>query len=349
MKNLLDYVREYGEKTFEQHPFTEVDAAVLCQLGYLKFEHIFIGEEAGSVMDCLTAPDRARLFDDDRFGDRQRKMLFEILFSRRYQNMRVGNVVSEKDDKKDLCFCAMIFYLPGSAPVVMFRGTDEYLVGWKEDFLLALRSPVPSQSMSVEYLTKAADMIGGKFFVCGHSKGGNLAVYSALNSPGEVRDNVKMIYNFDGPGFKSYITDMPEYEELRGRIMKIIPEQSFVGRLLQNAAACRVVDSDAIGVLQHDLFTWGIDDFGGFVYKYDAIQSAKMINNRLSENLVRLSDEQIEQFIDALFGILKAADITNLVDFKNNWLKNGRNMVMAYSDVDRETKKLIYKTVSDLL
>ncbi|MGN1098457.1 MAG: Mbeg1-like protein [Clostridia bacterium] len=349
MGNITDFVKNQGGKTFAELPFTPTDAAVLCQLSYLKFEHIFPEKRGGTLLKSMSAPNRELLFEDSRFGDNQREIYFEAAFSRRYQNMKISHIQSVKDDGAEVCFCGMVFSPEDSAPAVVFRGTDQYIVGWKEDFKMAFMSPVPSQTMSAEYLKSAAKAIRGGFFICGHSKGGNLAVYSALNSSPEIRRRIKMIYNLDGPGFRDSVTDAEEYKELRGRITKIIPQKSFVGRLLQNASVCRVVDSQGMGILQHDIFNWNVDEFGDFIFRQEGLFSAKMMNTKLSENIAALSPEQIEQFVEALFGIVKTADVDNLVEFSENWAKNGRKILDAYIDIDSETRRLLAETVTALI
>lgn len=343
MGNIIDSVKNRGGKTFAELPFTPVDAAVLCQLSYLKFEYM---PENITLLESAGADGRERLFEDDRFGGLLRSLYFESVFSRRYQNMRVGFVVSEKLEEPELCFCAMVFYPEAGDPVIVFRGTDEYIVGWKEDFKMAFMSPVPSQTMSVDYLVSAVEKFDGPFYICGHSKGGNLAVYSAVNSPAQVRSRIKLLYNLDGPGFLSDISETEEYRELRGRAIKLIPEKSVVGRLLQDTSVCSVVKSQGIGIMQHALFNWEADEFGDFVF---IKESLPLHCGRLSENIASLSEEQLKYFVEALFGILKDASVEDIVRFKNDWSGSSRRILTAYKDLDSGTRRLLKETVGALL
>ena len=343
MCNITDFVKIRGGKTFAELPFTPVDAAVLCQLSYLKFEYM---PDNASLLDSLSAEGRERLFEDDRFGDLQRELYFEAVFSRRYRDMRIGFVISEKLEYPELCFCAMMFYPVGGAPVVVFRGTDEYVIGWKEDFNMAFMAPVPSQLMSADYLSRAAERLEGPFFVCGHSKGGNLAVYSAVCSPAEVRDRIKLVYNLDGPGFRRDITDREEYRELRSRIMKLIPEKSFVGGLLRDMSVCSVIESRGMGIMQHVMFNWTVDEFGDFIFKKESLPPR---SSRLSDNIESLSEEQLKSFVEALFAVLKGASVNNFAEFQKNWIKDSRRLLAAYSGLDSRTHRLVSETVSELL
>ena len=345
MSNIIDFVQRCGGKTFAEKPFCPVDAAVLSQLSYLKFEHI---DNADTLLATLGAMGRERLFEDDRFGEDQRRLYFEAAFSVRYQGMKIRDVKSIKNESSEVCFCAMVFEPEGCAPVVVFRGTDEFIVGWKEDFAMAYRCPVPAQALSVDYLASAAaDM--DEFYVCGHSKGGNLAEYSVLHSGAELRSRVKMVYNLDGPGFATSVVDMPEYREMGGRIMKLVPRQSFVGQLLKSDAIGHRVDSDGAAIFQHDIFNWKVDGYGDFIYTDDESIGLSAAIGRLNANIARLSAGQLERFVDALFAVLKDADIYNLVDFGKNWKHNSRRILSAYNDLDENTKELLGDTVAALL
>ncbi|MCH5188136.1 MAG: DUF2974 domain-containing protein [Oscillospiraceae bacterium] len=345
MPNIIDFILLQGGKTFAEKPFCPVDAAVLSQLSYLKFEHI---DNTETLLATLGAAGRERLFEDERFGEDQRRLYFEAAFSVRYQSMKVRDVQSVKNDDSEVCFCAMVFEPEGCAPVVVFRGTDEFVVGWKEDFAMAYRCPVPAQTLSVDYLAEAA---AGRreFYVCGHSKGGNLAEYSVLHSGAELRSRVKMVYDFDGPGFASSVLDMPEYTEMGGRIMKIVPRQSFVGQLLRSDAIGHRVDSDGAAIFQHDIFNWRVDSYGDFIYTDDESVGLSTAIGRLNANIAKLSADQLERFVDALFAVLKDADIDNLVDFSKNWRHNSRRILSAYNDLDETTKELLGDTVAELI
>lgn len=343
MGNITDFVKTQGKKTFAKLPFTAVDAAVLSQLSYLKFEHF---PQCKALLETISAADRERLFEDSRFGSSQREIYFEAVFSRRYQNMGIDQVTAVMKEEPEVGFCSMVFRPEGSAPVLVLRGTDEYLVGWKEDFQLGFKEPIPSHTLAVESLKTVAE--GGEpFIVCGHSKGGNLAVYGAVNSPDEVRAQIKFVYNLDGPGFKNDIADSPRYGEMRGRIMKIVPDRSVVGRLLKDSTICTVVESRGVGILQHMLFNWEINDFGDFIHLGERPNSSG--SNRLSENIAGLTEEQMRSFVESLFDFASKADMDNLAEFQKDLLGGGRKIFDAYTGLDDKTRRLLTDTIAELL
>ncbi len=338
MGNIVDFVKIKGGKSFSELPFTPMDAAVLCQLSYLKFEFT---PQAGTLIETMTAPKRERLFEDDRFGKLQRDIYFEAAFSRRYQNMTIENVDSVVSEEGEISYCAMTFRPEGGPPAVVFRGTDEHIVGWKEDFCLAVELPIPSQTLAAAYLKNMKE----PFYVCGHSKGGNLALYGALFCPPEVRSLIKMVYNLDGPGFMKDLAELPQYKEIN--VTKLVPEKSFVGRLLMDSTVCTVVDSRGPGLLQHMLFNWNTDEFGDFILTGE--QPSGSAGTRLSEKAAELDDEQLGRFVESLFSILNRAMVDDLIEFKNHWKRDSLRIIEAYAGLGDKTKKLLMETVAELI
>ncbi len=310
--NIIDYTRDFGSQSFAERGFCEVDAAVLCQLSYLKFEFA-VPEGRKTLLETMRSPEREHLFDDSRFGENQRRLYFEAAFSKRFQSMKIRKVESVRDEKADIGFCALVFEPEGAFPAVVFRGTDEYLVGWKEDFALAYRTPIPSQTLSVSYLSEAMRTVPG-FYICGHSKGGNLAQYSAMNASQELRSRIVRVYNLDGPGFAESVADSEGYGELKDRIEKLVPEESFVGQLLNSCTSGKRIECEGAGIMQHELFKWHTNENGDFAYLEKGKSYFKPVAEHINKNIAALSPEQLEGFVEARFGIMDEAKIRSLVE-----------------------------------
>ena len=73
-----------------------------------------------------------------------------------------------------------------------FRGTDSSLAGWFEDIQLAYSEATPSQLYAQAYLERAARRFGGGLYLGGHSKGGALALYAAVNA-GAVQPRIRRV------------------------------------------------------------------------------------------------------------------------------------------------------------
>ena len=148
-------------------------------------------------------------------------------------DIRLNHYIDLISDKWEMQFSAVTAYLADGLTHVLFRGTDETMIGWKEDFNMAFMTPVPAQVKAVDYLHYAAERIRGGFSVGGHSKGGNLAVYSAMKCSRLVRERITSIYSQDGPGFTKETLEDGDFDAIKDRIQKYVPHSSIIGMLFQ--------------------------------------------------------------------------------------------------------------------
>lgn len=63
--------------------------------------------------------------------------------------------------------------------------------------------PTYTQSVAYDYLKKNILKSDKNIYLCGHSKGGNLSISSALLCDKTLLKKIVKIYNFDGPGVLS--------------------------------------------------------------------------------------------------------------------------------------------------
>ena len=346
MGNIVSYVEEYGRLSFAELAFNEVDALVLAQFSYLKFDGLIpkITDEKESVYFLHLAGhmDEMVVFSDERFGKDNRLLFEQMLKSKRFSTMQFNYYASIIDENVETQFCAFTCFLEYELPVVVYRGTDENFVGWKEDFNMAFKKPVPGQHLAKLYLNQVGGLIFSDFMVCGHSKGGNLAVYSSMNTYPDIRNRIKRIYSFDGPGFRPEILKSEDYDAISDKIEKYIPKSSIVGMLLEEHEDYLVVDSHSIGVLQHNPFTWTVKD-AAFISKKEVYKGSQFMNESLNEWILALNDEQLELFGETLFYILEGCEMKNLVEVAQDWKKGINNMIRASRDVDADTRDKIYE------
>ena len=123
---------------------------------------------------------------------------------KRFAEMKVVSAVRIYEKKPAVQFEAATFLLPNGDVVVLFKGTDDTLIGWKEDIDILTKKGIPSNMFATEYLEKVANRFSGNIIVCGHSKGGFIAQYATLFCKKEIRDRIIKVYNNDGPGFWDY-------------------------------------------------------------------------------------------------------------------------------------------------
>lgn len=344
MGNIISYLKEYGEKSFTEVPFGEADVLLLAQLSYLKFDGVVpaIAQHAGGV--TLQEVDRRMnpgvVFADKWYEKENRELWETLLGCRRYEKMRLNHYRARTQEAEETQFGAITFFPEGCSPVIAFRGTDDSVVGWKEDFKMAFTRPLPSQRMSAVYLNQAACTIDGKFRVCGHSKGGNLAVFASVWANGGVRQRIQEVYSLDGPGFLPELLSEEGYREISGRLRKILPASSVVGMLLQNEERYEVVKSSAYGMMQHDAYTWQIEG-GKLVREADIEEKQKRMNQVLNEWIFALSEEERELFVNTFFGLIGKTGAATVYEFAQDWKNNLRICLRELRRIEPDTRKRI--------
>ena len=351
MGTILDYLREYGDYSLEEKPFSDVDSLVISQIAYLKFDGIVPGPEEKrppvSLQEIAAHADYDHLYADERYRRDNTALFMGALNGRRFGNLHLWNYVNLIEPERESQFSAVVCGFSGGLTYVVFRGTDENMVGWKEDLNLAFSEPVPGQLRSVPYLEQAARTIEGGFFVGGHSKGGNLAVYAAMYCEPAVRERIERIYDHDGPGFRPEVRQQGAWQEIEGRIHKTVPRSSMVGMLLYADIAYRVVESKTIGLAQHNPYTWLVKN-GDFRMADEIRPGRRFVDQTLNEWILSLDQEQMHIFVDTLYGVVQASETDNLIDFTAHWVQNVQKIGRAISEVDEETAKVVMQIMRAL-
>ncbi|MDE6386669.1 MAG: DUF2974 domain-containing protein [Lachnospiraceae bacterium] len=351
MGTIIDYLKEYGDYTLMEKAFSEVDSLALGQFAYLKFDGLAptVGEDKPmvSLKDLYTHKDYDNLYGDERYREDNTALFLGLYHSKRFHDMKVWNYVNWIDLKTETQFSAVTFRLPDGVCYVAYRGTDESIVGWKEDLNLAFSEPVLGQRMSVDYLNRVAKDITGSFYVGGHSKGGNLATYACMNCDDEVRDRILAIYDHDGPGFRPEVKERGAYDEIADRIHKTIPHSSLVGMLLYSDGAYRVVESKTIGLAQHNPYTWLIKE-DHFKIVNELYAGRKFLDEALNQWILSLSQEQMQIFSNTLYQVVLASETDNLIDFTANWFKSIHKIGTAMKEIDSQTRKNIMQIMKSL-
>ena len=352
MGTIIDYIREYGDYTFSEKPLNEVDSLVLCQFAYLKFDGMVPSAEEKaepvSIEYLNGHQDKEKLFADERYREKNTALFQGMLESIRFSTLRMNYYVNRIETEKETQFSAITFFLEDRSIYIAYRGTDETIIGWKEDFNLAFSEPVAGQLRSVEYLNETAATFEKPFYMGGHSKGGNFAAYAAMNCKREIQDRIIKIYSHDGPGFRPEIRERGHYERIADRVIKIIPHSSLVGMLLEShAAGYMVVESKSFGLLQHDPYTWLVRE-DEFVRVKDIYKRRKFMDETLNEWILSMDEEHIHAFVDTLYEVVSASKAVTLIDFTADWKKNMMAVVTALKGLDGETASMIKKIIASL-
>lgn len=144
--NFLTYVQTAFDP-FEERPFCAVDSLVFAWLSYLRLP----GDMAGltnwqglDVRELLRAECYRDMIDDLWDPEGSRALLEAVAANPRYRGVHVCGYRAVSDVVATEQFAAMAFRFPAGFSYLSFRGTDSTIVGWKEDFNMAFRCPVPA-------------------------------------------------------------------------------------------------------------------------------------------------------------------------------------------------------------
>jgi len=351
MATMLNYLKEYGDYSFRELPMTEVDSLLLCQLAYLKFDGMVPGiledQDSVTLRSLSERDDFGRLFADVRYEEVNRALAAGMLAGKRFRDLKLNWYVNIIEKEWETQFSAVTFFLEDSTVYVAFRGTDETIVGWKEDFNMAFLTPVPGQAYSVKYLDKVASGIRRPFYVGGHSKGGNLAVYSAMNCKPEIQERIIRVYSMDGPGFRPEVLGKCGYEAIRDRVVKILPHSSLIGMIFEWDMQFQVVESRTLGLAQHDPYTWLVEK-DHLVRANDIYERRKKLDNTLNEWILSLDAAALKTFVDTLYQVISASQADDLIEFTAEWKRSMNGIVGALKEVDDETSKILREVIKSL-
>ena len=214
-------------------------------------------------------------------------------------------------------------------------------------FNMAFESPVPGQAYAAKYLNMVTGKLHNCFYLGGHSKGGNLAVYAAMTCSEQVRERILKIYSMDGPGFRREVLEGCAYEQIADKIIKILPHSSLIGMLFETSPQVKVVESRTFGLLQHDPYTWLIAE-DDFVYVKGLYKSRKHADETLNKWVETLDEKQRRIFVDTLYQVVSASKAENLIELSADWKKSMNGMISALKEVDGETKRALKEMIRAL-
>lgn len=344
--NLTEYVLNKGCDSMKERSFCDVDSLVLCQFAYLKFDGLVPDVDSGmgavGLQELSEHADYEKLFADERYREVNEELFGAMVSSRRFGTLKLNFYENIIDVNKETQFSAVTCLLEDGTVFIAFRGTDETIVGWKEDFNMAFTEPVVGQLIAVKYLNHAARLFAGEFQVGGHSKGGNFAVFAAMKCDADVKARIQKVYSHDGPGFRPEILKSGDYEAVKERVCKTLPHSSVVGMLLQHQENYEVVSCKKFGLMQHNPFNWQIEDCE-FVKVKDIYYGRRLMDEALNEWILSLPQDQLTLFVDTLFQVIEASEADNLIDMAAEWKKSATGVLNAVKEIDDDTRKMLKK------
>lgn len=335
-------------------PFNEIDNIILAMSTFVDLGGIVPADPAG---EPVSFPAAVKQFD---LGAGKSNYIGAIIPAAmldvarraaecpRFADMRVTGFVNEVDEQQQMQFSALTFLLSDGSVYVAFRGTDDTLVGWKEDLMLGFKTPIPAHRRAVEYIERVAASHTGGLRLGGHSKGGNVAMWAAAFASPHVRDRVLRVYNNDGPGFLPEVIETDEYRDIAERIITFIPQSSVVGVMLEQSPHYQIIKSSQAGILQHDPLSWEVMG-PRFVYLDKRSRFGEQSDENLKKLVYSMSDEQRAQFADTLFSIIDSTGAKTLTDLSHAKVKSFNTMMKTIRSLDRETRDSMLRALVTLM
>ncbi len=347
MPNLFDYLEWRGDLTFTESPQNEVDNLIFCLLAYVDLDGIVPADpRKGSI--TLRAAAAEYFFNRPEGGTRPLGLIIpadiltlfrRMAHSRRYKDLELTGFVNKVSEERETQFSAVTVRLPDEGLFVAFRGTDDTIVGWKEDFNLCFMDEVPAQRMATDYLNRLDMTPDTALYLGGHSKGGNLAVWSAVHAQESVREHICLVYSNDGPGFSEGTVKSEEYRALAERIRILLPEDSLVGLLLEHDESYTVIKSNRKGLFQHDGLSWEVS--GGQFQRAECLSPLGLRNDTVVRaHIDAMSWAERREFIRLMFTLLESTGAKTLTDLHRGRTKTAVTVIKAFREMTDRDKDM---------
>lgn len=350
MGNITSYVDEFRNTSFREKKFDEVDSLLFSQLSYYNFCcGAFAGEHFSKTIAEVLHENYEQIIDATTTIKEDDIAFLEALKEEgRHGSLRASNYVARLDEEAEKQFSAMVIELQEKEYYIVFRGTDNNVTGWKEDMAMCYEEFVPAQKDALEYAIHIMDKLEGNFYIGGHSKGGNLAVYTAIHLPYKYRRRLLGVFDHDGPGFVEAVYVGEAYWKVRPLIYKTIPKSSVVGLMWQADENYKVVLSDEKLLAQHDPFTWIVID-GEFAVTRDVDAFAKYTKAALESWLDTYSRAERAELVDIVFDTIYGAGIDSFDALTEDTLPNVLRLIAEIADTTPEDRAIVFEAAKQLL
>ena len=349
--NLMDYLTMRGDLSFGQSDFNSVDALILSQIVYNNIEGL-VSKEFNQKITLAELAERFISTDDFEercnMGAMINPLTPELLRlaakSRRFSNVKVCAFINKIDEKALEQFCALTYQIEKDRYVIAFRGTDDTIVGWYEDFNLGYMPEIPAQKDTRQYIAGAMAALKGHFILTGHSKGGNLSVFGGMSLPKKSLARLDAVYNFDGPGFFAPVYERPEYKQIKDRIFAFFPDFCVVGMMFEHVNQYKIVECSADGILQHDPFAWNV-----MGPEFEAAQgfdeASQIFYSSFNAWANTMTDDERKKFIDSFFSVIYASGAKTNYEIDQNKIVCGGKMLAKLAELSEEERKAFKKAI----
>lgn len=319
MKDLFSYIEETKSLDFEHMGLTEIDNVIFSRLAYID-----LSDFSGKTLEAAAA--KAEYADDEAKNIlKTYDLLKAAAKSKRFKNTIISEAKEIISEDKGAAFFGIRFQISKQLSFIAFRGTDEKIMSLYEDAELAYSFPIPSQIAALNFVKQTIQKSNDRLYIGGHSKGGNLALFSYIFLDDAQKEHIIKVYNNDGPGFPKELVSLLIKPYIAEKIVNIAPEDSIVGRMLETNGAYRVIKSTAIGAGQHNLFTWIVNGVQFETAEKFSLLSEYM-EDTLTAGLNNASGEEMKKAVQTIYKIAMNSEIKTTKDINP---KNFKGMILA--------------------
>lgn len=347
--NMVSYAKHYFGLDYDRMPFTEVDSLILSQVVYYNYSGTpFDGEEFSMTLGEFLKEHPIDFREWEMPHNEDEELIRLLKMGGRHGNLPGCHYLVVKDAEAEKQFGALTFKLKEGLYYMAFRGTDNSVTGWKEDLNLSYQDVIPAQTDALIYARKVMEQLEGEFYLGGHSKGGNLAVYTMMNLPEEMQNRVRGVYNHDGPGFAKHVFESEKYKKVRPLLHKTVPESSLIGMLWEEDDNYKVVKSKVKALGQHITYTWIVEDDKLAEVK-EVDRFSKYMTKTLERWLEELEMDERKQFIDSVFDAIEKTEVDRFQELSTDPLKKMKLLMEGITTMPSEEKKQVWKAIKQLL
>lgn len=332
--NVFSYLKWRGDVPFSTSAFNEIDALVLSVFSYINLTGIVSDDQKE-----ISIHDAAKLYFSAKFSQKDHiyyQTLLKLMnHAERFKNALLSYYADTLTDKTQ--FSAVRTQLDNGINFIAFRGTDDSLVGWKEDFEISFKTTI-AQKQAKDYLENILKKDNLTYILGGHSKGGNLAEYAALNIEPKLRERIKSIYTFDSPGIAKEVGAQLPIKFLQEKLKRYVPEFSIIGRLFEPSdIKATIVQSTRSNLSQHDVFSWGITG-SKFVTHNHRNPQARIYNQLINDWIGDATLSERESLTNDLFDALAAGGATKINQLSKNGFGGFGAILFSITNSSRRTR-----------
>lgn len=348
--NVFDYLEWRGDLSFTQSSFNEIDALIFSIFAYLDFSCVKENEIVffkDAVKYINQMPDNVKYNGPNIIMHSVVDLANMAAKTARFQDIGVFGFSTKIDEVQEIQFAAVTFLLSDQTIFLSFRGTDNTLIGWKEDLNMCFIDGIPSQIAAEKYADDITYKLNMPLRLGGHSKGGNLSIWVSTHLPEETQKNILKIYSNDAPGFSEDFFKYDKYLNIRDKIISFVPESSIVGVLMEHDKYTTICSSNP-SLLQHDPFSWLVSGTH-FIYDDTRSISGRQFERVINSWLSSMSVKEREELVENVYDIFSSSHAKTLDDLDKSKIKALFSMQKTFREMGIKKQTQLIKSLSKML